>query len=328
MSDPLHASYPSRPDIGDDEIRRSAGVGLGWLTTGRRPGSSSTSSPRQIDAKHAIAVNSCTAALHLSLEAAAARRRRGDHHAVHLCRLGEVIPILRRPARPGRRRSETLNIDRISSPPRSARRRGDPPLHLPAWPSTRSISRSRPLTAVIEDAAHAFPTYRNRAIGSIGDLTCFRSTPRRRSQPARGMITTNDDALAELSDHVVARHQQGRLEALFVRRLVVLRDRGARIQVQHDGHRRRARLCAAAESANARRRAEIAQRYRGHFASAGCRCRLPLVLTHAWHLYILPASRAPVDDRAVRSSCASATSASASTSFLSTSILLPRHLWL
>ena len=58
------------PDIGDDEI--SAVVETlrsGWLTTGPRVRAFEQAFADYVGAAHAIAVNSCTAALHLALEA-------------------------------------------------------------------------------------------------------------------------------------------------------------------------------------------------------------------------------------------------------------------
>ena len=53
-----------------------------------------------------------------------------------------------------------------------------------------------------------------------------------------GMLVTDDDGRRRSgAAHVPARDQPGRLESIRGGRLVVLRDRGRRLQVQHDGHR-------------------------------------------------------------------------------------------
>src|SRR5215470_2505457 len=58
------------PDIGDDEIRGVADVlRSGWITTGPRTREFETEFARMVGARHAVGVTSCTAAMHLALEA-------------------------------------------------------------------------------------------------------------------------------------------------------------------------------------------------------------------------------------------------------------------
>jgi dTDP-4-amino-4,6-dideoxygalactose transaminase len=59
-----------RPSIGSAEIRESRRVlESGWLTTGKRCEKFEAAFADYVGVKHAVAVNSCTAALHLALEA-------------------------------------------------------------------------------------------------------------------------------------------------------------------------------------------------------------------------------------------------------------------
>lgn len=59
-----------RATIGDEEINEVAAVlRSGWLTTGRLVKQFETDLATLVGAKHAVAVNSCTAALHLAVEA-------------------------------------------------------------------------------------------------------------------------------------------------------------------------------------------------------------------------------------------------------------------
>ncbi|MBN1393474.1 MAG: DegT/DnrJ/EryC1/StrS family aminotransferase [Pirellulales bacterium] len=59
-----------RPSIGEDEIGEVVDcLRSGWLTTGPRTKQFETDFARQVGAEHAVAVNSCTAALHLAVEA-------------------------------------------------------------------------------------------------------------------------------------------------------------------------------------------------------------------------------------------------------------------
>jgi len=58
------------PDIDDAEIREIADtIRSGWITTGPKTWQFEVDFSRLIGAKHAIAVNSCTAAMHLALDA-------------------------------------------------------------------------------------------------------------------------------------------------------------------------------------------------------------------------------------------------------------------
>src|SRR4051794_25315157 len=59
-----------RPDITDDEVNEvAASLRSGWLTTGPRVKQFQEDFARAVGAKHALALNSCTAALHLAVEA-------------------------------------------------------------------------------------------------------------------------------------------------------------------------------------------------------------------------------------------------------------------
>ena len=59
-----------RPSIGEDEIREVVDcLRSGWLTTGSRTRQFEADFAAAVGAEHAVAVNSCTAALHLAVEA-------------------------------------------------------------------------------------------------------------------------------------------------------------------------------------------------------------------------------------------------------------------
>ena len=58
-----------RPAIGEREIEAvTACLRSGWLTTGPNCKEFEAEFARYVGAKHAVALNSCTAALHLALE--------------------------------------------------------------------------------------------------------------------------------------------------------------------------------------------------------------------------------------------------------------------
>ncbi len=64
-----------RPSIGDAEIEAVTGVlETGWVTTGKHARSFETEFAEAVGGKYAIALNSCTAALHLGLEALGIQR--------------------------------------------------------------------------------------------------------------------------------------------------------------------------------------------------------------------------------------------------------------
>ena len=81
------------PDIGDEEVAEVLDVlRSGWLTTGPKTRDFEREFAAMVGAKHAVAVNSCTAALHLALEAAGIRRngrhkhgkcQQGGYHGFH-----------------------------------------------------------------------------------------------------------------------------------------------------------------------------------------------------------------------------------------------------
>ena len=63
-----------RPSIGEEEKRAvDAVLSSGWLTTGRAVREFETRFAAYLGVRHAVAVNSCTAALHLALEASGVR---------------------------------------------------------------------------------------------------------------------------------------------------------------------------------------------------------------------------------------------------------------
>src|SRR6478752_5236067 len=63
-----------RPDIGEPEIEEAvASLRSGWLTTGPRVKRFEEEFARAVSAPYAVAMNSCTAALHLAIEALGVR---------------------------------------------------------------------------------------------------------------------------------------------------------------------------------------------------------------------------------------------------------------
>lgn len=193
------------PDYGAGEFDAVRQVlESGWITTGSRTREFEAEFAKAVGAKHAIAVNSCTAALHLALEAAGIT---ADDEVITtpytFAASAEVIRYFK--AKPvfvdvDRR---TLNIDpqRIAEAitPRTKAIIAVDIAGLAAdYDPIVELARERGLV-LIEDAAHAFPTtYKGRMVGTIADFTCFSFYATKTLATGEGgMICTNDDQHAD-----------------------------------------------------------------------------------------------------------------------------------
>ncbi len=176
----------------------------GWLTTGPRVRQFESEFARFVEAAHAIAVNSCTAALHLAL--AALKVGQGDEVIVPtmtFAATGEVVlymdarPVLVDCA-PGSFHLDPQQVEAAIT----QRTKAIIPVHYAGLPcdmdSILNIARARNLK-VVEDAAHSLPAdYQGKKIGSLGDITCFSFYATKTLTTGEGgMITTHDPALAD-----------------------------------------------------------------------------------------------------------------------------------
>ncbi|HJZ72631.1 MAG TPA: DegT/DnrJ/EryC1/StrS aminotransferase family protein [Vicinamibacterales bacterium] len=190
-----------RPSIGEEEIAEVVDtLRSGWLTTGPKVARFQREFAAAIGARHALAVSSATAALHLALEAVGVTA--GDEVIVPtytFTATGEIVTYLG--ARPvlADCRADTLNID-VTTIERhlSSRTKAIIPVHIAGqvcdMEPILELARTRGL-AVVEDAAHALPaTYKGRPIGTIGDLTAFSFYATKTITTGEGgMVTTNRD---------------------------------------------------------------------------------------------------------------------------------------
>jgi perosamine synthetase len=194
----------ARPDIGHDEIERVRAVlESGWLTTGEQVHEFERELAAFVGAKHAIALNSGTAALHLALEAIGLTR---DDEVIvpayTFTATAEVVlyfgatPVLVDVD------PRTLNIDpKCVGAAITHRTKAIIPVHFGGLAADldalRSIAKPRNI-AIIDDAAHALPSrYRGRMIGAISDFTCFSFYATKTITTGEGgMICTDDDAWA------------------------------------------------------------------------------------------------------------------------------------
>ncbi|HLF79293.1 MAG TPA: DegT/DnrJ/EryC1/StrS aminotransferase family protein, partial [Dehalococcoidia bacterium] len=194
-----------KPDLSEEEIADVVDtLRSGWLTYGPKSQAFETEFAEMVGAKHAIAVNSCTAAMHLSLLASGVGP--GDEvitTPITFASTANVIvhtgatPVLADVC------ADDYNIDPEDVARRiTARTRALMPVHLAGQPCRMDelleIARRHNLL-VIEDGAHAHgAAYKGRPIGSIGDATCFSFYATKNMTTGEGgMIATNNDELAE-----------------------------------------------------------------------------------------------------------------------------------
>jgi len=200
------------PSITEEEIQAVVEtLRTGWITTGPKAKQFEEDFATFIGCKYAVAVNSCTAALHLALEAVGVQEGDGIITSpMTFAATAEVIHYFR--ARPIFVDIDpvTMNIDPnkiecyLSSclERRSKLPKAIIPVHYAGRPCEMGpimeIARRYRL-AVIEDAAHAFPaSYGDKIVGTIGDLTCFSFYATKNiSTGEGGMITTENEEWAE-----------------------------------------------------------------------------------------------------------------------------------
>ncbi|HLH20623.1 MAG TPA: DegT/DnrJ/EryC1/StrS family aminotransferase [Bryobacteraceae bacterium] len=198
------------PSIGEEEIAEvAATLRSGWLTSGERTARFERDFRAYTGARHALAVNSCTAGLHLAL--AAAGIGPGDEViTTPLTFCATVNTILHVGATPVL--ADVLpdgNLDPASAAERiTPRTRAIIPVHLGGMPCRMDaiwdLARRHSLK-VIEDAAHAVDAlYRGMAPGApstsgrASDAVAFSFYATKNITTGEGgMVTTNDAALAD-----------------------------------------------------------------------------------------------------------------------------------
>jgi dTDP-4-amino-4,6-dideoxygalactose transaminase len=194
-----------RPVFAEEEIAAVAEVlRSGWPGLGPRTQEFERAFAEYCGARHAVAVSSCTAGLHLALVAAGV----GEGHEVITTAMtfaATVNAILMAGARPVLVDidEETLNLD-LDAVERAitSRTRAVLPVHFGGLPCDldrlRGLAEARGLV-VLEDAAHAVgAVYHGRRIGGHGNLAAFSFYSNKNLTTVEGgMVTTDDDRLAE-----------------------------------------------------------------------------------------------------------------------------------
>jgi perosamine synthetase len=304
------------PWIGEEEIAAVVEcLRSGWITTGPIVREFEASFAEYVGVRHAVAVNSCTAALHLALEALGVRP--GDDVLVPtmtFAATAEVVHYLG--ARPVLIdcHPETLNLDvehlaaTLAEQYRlrdgaarhrdtGARLRVAIPVHYAGLPcemrSLRSMAKSYGF-ALVEDAAHALPAATGgQAVGTLGAIAAFSFYATKNITTGEGgMLVTDDARLAErariMSLHGISRDAWKRYTA----------NGSWAYEILEPGFKYNMTDIAAAIGREQLRRSEelweIRRRYAARYTAAFR--ELPQVETppdappgdrHAWHLYVL-----------------------------------------
>lgn len=168
------------PLIGSEEVKEVvASLRSGWLSTGPKVGIFESKIKQYLHCGYVRAVNSCTAAMHLSLIAAGIGR--GDEvittPLTFSATANVILHVGAKPVFVDVER-ETGNIDpNLIEKKITKKTKAIMPVHLYGRPcnmdAIMKLARKYKLI-VIEDAAHAFgAVYKGKKIGIIGDFTCF-----------------------------------------------------------------------------------------------------------------------------------------------------------
>src|SRR5262249_54640871 len=200
MTVPFHVAA-----VGEEEVQAAAeAIRSGWLTMGPRTFEFERRFAEYVGAPHAIAVSSCTAALHLALEAMGIGP--GDEVLVPTTTFtatGEVVCYLGAKPVLVDVDPDTMNLD-----PQDAAQKITPrtkaiiPVHLAGLPcdmqQIHELASKRGLR-VIEDAAHSLPaSYQGTPIGACSEVTAFSFYATKPLTTGEGgMVTTSQGALAE-----------------------------------------------------------------------------------------------------------------------------------
>ncbi len=286
-----------RPDLGAEEDAAVLKVlHSGWLTTGMQTREFEARFAAYVGARFAVAVNSCTAALHVCLHALGIRA--GDEVITPAYTFAATAEIARYlGATPVFVDSDaaTLNLDPDAvAAAITPRTKAIIPVHVGGLACDLDAihALAQPLgIPVLEDAAHALPAwYKGAMIGSLSRATCFSFYATKTLTTGEGgMLCTDDPALAEqcrsLSLHGISKSAWNRythsgawyyeiLDAGYKYNMTDLAAALGLVQLQK-------------VETMWRRRQAIAAAYDAAFA------QLPQLRTpvggagHAWHLYML-----------------------------------------
>ena len=286
------------PLVGEEEIREVVEtLRSPWITTGPKTRRFEEDFTAWLGAPGALAVNSCTAAMHVAL--ACLDIGPGDEVITTPMTFTATANVIEHVgARPVfvDVEPDTLNIDpRLAAQAISPRTRAIMPVHYAGHPAERDVLEALARThnlALVEDAAHALPaSFRGQRIGAGPNPTAFSFYATKNLTTAEGGMLTAAPEFLERA-RVMALHGMSR--DAWKRY-----DKGGswRYEVVAPGFKYNLTDVAAAiglwqlkklESFH-RRRVEIAEAYTAAFGSEEALqppAKRPHV-EHAWHLYVL-----------------------------------------
>jgi dTDP-4-amino-4,6-dideoxygalactose transaminase len=195
----------SPPAVGQAEIDEVVDtLRSGWITTGPKTQQFEAAFKGRVEAPAALAINSCTAGLHLGLLSVGVQP--GDEvitTPMTFCASANVIEHVGARPRFADVEADTLNLDPAALEAAvTPRTRAILAVHYAGHPaeldSIRDVA-ARHRLALIEDAAHAIPaSYKGRLIGSTENPTAF-------SFYATKNLTTGEGGMLTGSAEIVAR---------------------------------------------------------------------------------------------------------------------------
>lgn len=288
----------SPPSIGEDEIEEVVDtLRSDWITTGPKTKRFEEAFRERLGSPAALALNSCTAALHLGLAALGVGK--GDEVITTTMTFAASVNIIEHLG--GRPvlvdvEPDTLNIDPAQVEEKiTTRTKAILPVHFAGHPAAMDqifeLAGDNNL-GVLEDAAHALPAvYRGKAIGSGDNPAAFSFYATKNLTTAEGGMLTGSEELLEqarvLSLHGMSRDAWKRYE----------QGGSWYYEVVSPGYKYNMTDIQAALGLHQLRRLEGFQRRRREVvrtyndAFSGCEAlELPVEraeVEHAWHLYVL-----------------------------------------
>ncbi len=193
------------PDTDETELAEVMDtIRSGWLTTGPKTRRFENEFAAAVGARHAVAVSSCTAAMHLTLEAIGLGE--GDEVITTPYTFASTAEVIRYfgahpvfvDVEPRTLHIQPEGIEKAIT----SRTRAVLPVHIAGLPvdldAIHEVAGRHGLP-VIEDAAHAFPAkYHERTIGALSTATCFSFYATKTLTTGEGgMICTQDEDLAD-----------------------------------------------------------------------------------------------------------------------------------
>ena len=195
-------------DLNFDDEEESAVVETlrsGWISSGPRVTEFERRFALLLNAEHAIALSSCTAALHLSMEIL--RIREGDEVICPALTFAATVNAIRyvkaTPVFADIKSTDDLNIDPLQIEALiSQRTKAIVVMHYAGFPCDMGriirIARNHNLK-VVEDACHGpLSEYNDSKLGTIGDIGCFSFFSNKNISTGEGgmLVTKNDEYAA------------------------------------------------------------------------------------------------------------------------------------